>query len=131
MSEPKPYQGQERRDGDGDRRDAVQPGATGEDRRARSDRRSGMDRRRGPGRRRGEVRKAAEEGEISGELLEFIMAIDQYKKINERPFPSWSEVFEIIQYLGYRKVTGRAHHINQACGEEVLSSASGSPATID
>ena len=66
-----------------------------------------MDRRRGPGRRRGEVRRAAEEGEITGELLEFIMAIDEYKKINERPFPSWTEVFEIMQYLGYRKVAPR------------------------
>ena len=67
-------------------------------------RRVGVDRRRGPGRRRGEVRKAAEEGEITGELLEFIMTIDEYKRINERPFPSWSEVFEIMYYLGYRKV---------------------------
>ncbi len=85
-----------------------------------ADRRKGVDRRRGPGRRRGEVRRAAEEGEITGELLEFITAIDQYKKINERPFPTWSEVFEIIQYLGYRKVAARAEHINTACGAEVL-----------
>ncbi len=81
-----------------------------------------MDRRRGPGRRRGEVRRAAEEGEITGELLEFIMAIDEYKRINERPFPTWSEVFEIIQYLGYRKVAPRAAHINTASGSEVLES---------
>ncbi|MHC4695565.1 MAG: hypothetical protein ACYTFA_02355, partial [Planctomycetota bacterium] len=79
-----------------------------------------MDRRRGPGRRRGEVRKAAEEGEISGELLEFIMAIDEYKRVNERPFPAWSEVFEVMQYLGYRKVAPRATHINTASGSEVL-----------
>ena len=57
-------------------------------------------------RRRGEVRKAAE-GEISGELLDFIMTVDEYKRINERPFPSWSEVFEIMYYLGYRKVAPR------------------------
>ncbi|MCH7886171.1 MAG: hypothetical protein IIC01_13105 [Planctomycetes bacterium] len=88
-------------------------------------RRTGMDRRRGPGRRRGEVRRAAEEGEITGELFEFIMAIDEYKRINDRPFPSWSEVFEIIQYLGYRKVAERAEHINTASGSEVLESASG------
>jgi len=80
-----------------------------------------MDRRRGPGRRRGEVRRAAEEGEISGELLEFIMAVDEYKRINERPFPSWSEVFEIIQYLGYRKVADRSKHINDTNGAEVLN----------
>lgn len=83
-----------------------------EARRQPVDRRSGLDRRRGPGRRRGEIRKAAEEGEISGELLEFVMAIDQYKRVNERPFPSWTEVFEIIQYLGYRKVAGPAAHVN-------------------
>ena len=91
-------------------------------RRSVIERRSGMDRRRGPGRRRGEVRKAAEEGEITGELLEFIMAIDEYKRINERPFPSWSEIFEIIQYLGYRKVAPRAAHINTASASEVLAS---------
>ncbi len=90
----------------------------GDDRRERTDRRqvvdrrSGLDRRRGPGRRRGEIRKAAEEGEISGELLEFVMAIDEYKRVNERPFPSWTEIFEIIHFLGYRKVTGRAEHVN-------------------
>lgn len=94
-----------------------------EERRSVTDRRSGMDRRRGPGRRRGEVRRAAEEGEISGELLEFIMAIDEYKRINERPFPTWSEVFEIIQYLGYRRVAPQAEHINSASGSEVLASA--------
>lgn len=94
-------------------------------RRSVVERRSGMDRRRGPGRRRGEVRRAAEEGEITGELLEFIMAIDEYKKTNDRPFPSWSEVFEIIQFLGYRKVTTRADHINTASGSEVLDSFAG------
>jgi hypothetical protein len=87
------------------------------------ERRNGLDRRRGPGRRRGEIRRAAEEGEITGELLEFIHTIDEYKRINERPFPSWSEVFEIIQYLGYRKVAPRAEHINTASGSEVLDEA--------
>jgi len=85
-------------------------------RRQRMDRRSGLERRRGPGRRRGEIRKAAEEGEISGELLEFVMAIDEYKRVNDRPFPSWTEVFEIIQYLGYRKVADPAVHVNAPPG---------------
>jgi hypothetical protein len=98
------------------------------DRRTPVDRRSGMDRRRGPGRRRGEVRRAAEEGEITGELLEFIMAIDEYKRINERPFPTWSEIFEIIHYLGYRKVAERASHINTASGSDALESFAGAAA---
>ncbi len=82
------------------------------DRRGSVDRRSGLDRRRGPGRRRGEVRRAAEEGEIDGDLLEFVMAVDEYKRINQRPYPTISEIFEIIHYLGYQKVGPRANTIN-------------------
>ncbi|MBN4058971.1 hypothetical protein JYU10_00710 [bacterium AH-315-J04] len=99
--------------------------------RAAVDRRTGMDRRRGPGRRRGEVRRAAEEGEITGELLEFIMTIDEYKRINERPFPTWSEVFELIHYLGYRKVAPRADHINTASGSDALESPCGNDTESD
>ncbi|MBC8378693.1 MAG: hypothetical protein H8E62_05915 [Planctomycetes bacterium] len=68
------------------------------------DRRIGMDRRRGPGHRRTPERRAAEEGEMNDEQFEFLMAIDQYKKANQRPFPTWTEVLEIIKALGYRKV---------------------------
>ncbi len=77
----------------------------GQDRRTSVvDRRLGLDRRRGPGRRRGDDRKAAEEGEMSDEQFEFLMAIDEYKKKNTRPFPTWTEVLEVIKALGYRKV---------------------------
>ncbi len=68
------------------------------------DRRLGLDRRRGPGRRRSDERKAAEEGHMSDEQFQFIMAIDEYKRANSRPFPTWTEVLEIIKALGYRKV---------------------------
>ena len=84
----------------------------GVDRRSKVDRRRDLDRRRGPGRRRSDVRRSAEEGEMSDELLEFVMAIDDYKRANDRPFPSWSEIFEIVHYLGYRKVEKRGAHIN-------------------
>ena len=53
------------------------------------------------------------------------MAIDEYKRVNERPFPTWSEVFEIIQFLGYRKVAPGADHINTASGSRVLESHAG------
>jgi hypothetical protein len=68
------------------------------------DRRLGLDRRRGPGRRRSEDRRSAEEGQMSDEQFEFLMAIDEYKKSNSRPFPTWTEVLEVIKALGYRKV---------------------------
>ena len=69
------------------------------------DRRLGLDRNRGPGRRRSDERKSAEEGQMSDEQFEFLMAIDEYKKQNTWPFPTWTEVLEVIKALGYRKVT--------------------------
>lgn len=68
------------------------------------DRRLGLDRRRGPGRRRTDERKAAEEGQMSDEQFEFLMAVQEYKRKNARPFPTWTEVLELIKALGYRKV---------------------------
>jgi len=68
------------------------------------DRRIGLDRQRGPGRRRSDERKSAEEGQMSDEQFDFIMAIDEYKRANSRPFPTWTEVLEVIKALGYRKV---------------------------
>ena len=68
------------------------------------DRRLELNRRRGPGRRRSDSRKAAEEGYMSDEQFQFLMAIDEYKKKNARPFPTWTEVLEIITALGYRKI---------------------------
>jgi hypothetical protein len=68
------------------------------------DRRLGLDRRRGPGRRRSDDRKAAEEGQMSDEQFEFLMAIEEYKRKNAKPFPTWTEVLEVMKALGYRKV---------------------------
>ncbi len=41
--------------------------------------------------------------QMEPEVLEFIQAIDDYKRIHGRPFPSWSEVLEIIRNLGYER----------------------------
>ena len=41
---------------------------------------------------------------MSDEQFEFLMAIDEYKRKNTRPFPTWTEVLELIKALGYRKV---------------------------
>ena len=68
------------------------------------ERRLGFDRRRGPGCRRAPERKAAEEGQMNDEQFSFLMAIDDYKRANQRPFPTWTEVLEVIKALGYRKV---------------------------
>lgn len=75
-----------------------------EDRRVECDRRNGLDRRRGPGRRRSDDRRAAEEGEMTDEQFAFVMAIEEYKQVNGRPFPTWTEILDVIHALGYRKV---------------------------
>ncbi len=40
------------------------------------------------------------------ETLEFIKAVDRYKRKTQKAFPSWTEVLKIIKSLGYRKVDG-------------------------
>ncbi len=82
----------------------------GPDRRCGIERRqeSGLERRRGPGRRLSDDRKSAEEGEMTAEQFEFIKAIEMYKKVNRRMYPTWTEVLEVIEQLGYEKVRARA-----------------------
>ncbi len=40
---------------------------------------------------------------MSAEVIEFITAVDEYKRKRGRPFPSWSEILEVVKQLGYRK----------------------------
>ncbi len=85
-------------------------GYTGPERRSGEERRdsTGLERRRGPGRRRSDDRKAAEEGEMNTEQFEFVMAIETYKKVNKRMYPTWTEILEIVRQLGYKKVETRS-----------------------
>lgn len=41
---------------------------------------------------------------MNEEQLEFIKAIDEYKRANQKPFPTWTEILDLVLYLGYRKV---------------------------
>jgi hypothetical protein len=68
---------------------------------------TGLERRRGPGRRLSDDRRCAEEGEMTTEQFEFVMAIETYKKVNKRMYPTWTEVLEVVRQLGYRKVKHR------------------------
>jgi hypothetical protein len=81
----------------------------GPDRRKRSipvaiDRRSGKDRRAQQGERRRQIDPTTCERDYSIDEIEFMKAMDQYKRDNRRPFPTWSEVLEVLRALGYRKV---------------------------
>jgi hypothetical protein len=41
---------------------------------------------------------------LTPEELQFIKAIEKYKKINNKHFLSWTEVLKVIGAMGYRKV---------------------------
>jgi len=77
----------------------------GDRRRRVVDRRLGLDRRRGPGRRRSDDRRSAEEGQMTDEQFQFLQAIEEYKRLNKRTFPTWTEVLDVVKALGYRKVS--------------------------
>ena len=74
-----------------DRREMAAPSATN------------LERRRGPGRRLTDFVKSAEEGEMNKEQFMFLMAIDAFKRANDKSFPTWTDVLEVIRKLGYRK----------------------------
>lgn len=64
---------------------------------------TGLERRRGAGRRRSDFTRAAEEGELTGEQFLFVKAVDEFKRSNNKMFPSWTDVLEVVRLLGYRK----------------------------
>jgi hypothetical protein len=66
------------------------------------ERRNGKDRRQ-LGERRRQVDPTTCEKDYSDEEIIFMKAMDQYKRSNRRPFPTWSEVLEVLRSLGYRK----------------------------
>jgi hypothetical protein len=90
-----------------DRRGEDRRGRRGPDRRKREipvavERRSGQERR-NKGERRRQVDPTTCEKDYSDEEILFMKAMDQYKRSNRRPFPTWSEVLEVLRSLGYEK----------------------------
>ena len=67
------------------------------------DRRSGSERR-NQGERRRQIDPTTCERDYNEDEISFMKAMDQYKRDNRRPFPTWSEVLEVLHALGYRKV---------------------------
>lgn len=47
--------------------------------------------------------RRAEEGVMSDEQIEFVLAIDDYKRRCGCRFLRWTEVLEVVKALGYRK----------------------------
>ncbi len=47
---------------------------------------------------------------MTEEQLAFILAMDEYKRVNNRPYPTLTEVLDVMLYLGYRKVAEPGEH---------------------
>jgi hypothetical protein len=94
---PSNYGGPERRDADSRR--------SGIERRDGRQRRAGLDRRYALRRNEDQqaFQKRVEEGELTLEEVEFVRAVDRYKRKFNRPFPTWSEVLAIVRELGYTR----------------------------
>ena len=87
----------------------------------KGDRRAtGLERRRGAGIRRDDDRRSAEEGEMTDEQLQFVLAIEAYKKVNKKLFPTWTEVLEVVRQLGYRPVAEPTVHLPATESRDVL-----------
>lgn len=88
------------------------------ERREPSDRREGEDRRKANvpvaiERRQGNRRKVQRRRQIdpttcerdySNDEIEFMHALDEYKRANGRMFPTCSEILEVVRSLGYQKI---------------------------
>ena len=54
--------------------------------------------------RRRQIDPTTCERDYKPDEIEFMTAMDDYKRRSGRPFPTWSEVLEVLRDLGYRKV---------------------------
>jgi hypothetical protein len=89
-------------------------GGNAPDRRSQLDRRKkqvpvAFERRKGErrlGERRRQVDPTTCERDYTDEEMAFMKAMEDYKRDFARPFPTWSEVLEVLKSLGYRRVAG-------------------------
>ena len=65
--------------------------------------------------RRRQIDPTTCERDYGGDEIEFMTAMDDYKRRSGRMFPTWSEVLEVLRDLGYRKV---AEQTQTYTGEE-------------
>jgi len=60
-----------------------------------------------PSRRKVERRRQIDpttcERDYTGDEIEFMKAMDKYKRSSGRQFPTWSEVLEVVRSLGYTR----------------------------
>ncbi|MGV3605446.1 MAG: hypothetical protein ACO1RA_03490 [Planctomycetaceae bacterium] len=69
--------------------------------------------------RRRQIDPTTCERDYSGEEIEFMHAMDKYKRMSGRMFPTCSEILEVIRGLGYVRTTAST----EAQGEEAADAA--------
>ena len=52
---------------------------------------------------------------MTAEQFLFIQAIDTFKRVNGKTFPTWTDVLEVIRKLGYRKTLSSELALGQHC----------------
>ena len=50
---------------------------------------------------------------MTHEQLLFVMAIDAFKRVNQKTFPTWTDVLEVVRKLGYRKTMASELNLGQ------------------
>jgi hypothetical protein len=73
--------------------------------------------------RRRQIDPTTCERDYTGDELEFMRAIDEYKRISGRMFPTCSEILEVVRSLGYVRLSED--------GQPYAARISGEPAKVD
>ncbi len=105
-------------------------------RRSQKDRRTTLaakaaeERRDGTGRRR-HIDPTTCERDYSEDELEFMRAVDEYKRKNRRMFPTCSELLEVLRGLGYQKLDVNASQPGSTAAPiGILNSNADSPVLV-
>jgi hypothetical protein len=75
--------------------------------------------------RRRFVDPTTSEREYTAAEMEFMLAMNEYKRRSGRMFPTWSEVLEVLRDLGYVKTTGAPARSNSHHSETTTTLAAG------
>lgn len=75
----------------------------------------------GAGIRKNDFRSAVDDGTYDGEMMEFVQAVDHYKRVNNLRFLTLTQTFQVIQDLGYRKVAESIIGVNHRQKKGVAS----------
>ncbi|GAB6165451.1 hypothetical protein JCM19992_14510 [Thermostilla marina] len=73
--------------------------------------------------RRRQIDPTTCERDYTPEEIEFMVALDEYKRTSGRMFPTCSEILEVLRNLGYRKVTDAQESAPPEGGEDVPQEA--------